>query len=68
MLRCLLVGKYEENWPSILLEVELAYNCLKQTATTYSPFEVVYGFKPPTGFSMITDGQNADAEVFARNR
>ena len=42
-LRCLLVGKYEEKWLEILPEVEFHLNFLRNIASTYSPFEVVYG-------------------------
>jgi hypothetical protein len=45
-LRCMLIGQYEENWPSIIPETELALNTLVNTNTGYSPFEVVFGWQP----------------------
>ena len=53
ILRVLLVGKYEENQLSLLLEVELAYNYLKQLLITYSLFKVIYSFKLLSSFNAV---------------
>ena len=54
-LRCMLVGQYEENWPRILGEMEYAYNTTRQSSTSVSPFEALYGFPPPS-FLPVTKG------------
>ena len=65
-LRYLLVGEYEENWPEILPEVELAYNNNKSSATGVSPFEAVHGFQPT---AILAPPHDKDQDLdFVTNR
>ena len=45
-LRCLLIGKYEQNWEDILPQVEYSINNFENRSTGTSPFEMLYGVKP----------------------
>ncbi|KAJ9536652.1 hypothetical protein OSB04_un000201 [Centaurea solstitialis] len=47
-----LVGKNLKTWEQCLPHVEFAYNRHVHSATKFSPFEIVYGFKPLTPMDL----------------
>ena len=47
-----IINKNLKNWEDCLPFIEFAYNRTMHT-TTYSPFEVVYGFNPTTPLDMM---------------
>ena len=61
MLRCLLAGRYESQWFTLILEVERNLDCLPTDATSVTPFEILYGVKPcvmpalPGNQQFVTD-------------
>ena len=62
-LRTMLVGRYEENWISLLPEVELALNTAVNASSRVSPYEVIYGFPPKLTFHpMETNSEAKDLE------
>ena len=67
-LRCLLVGKYEENWDTLLTEVEYALNTAENASTSVSPFEALYGVKPREFLANLVTGQNPAAIDFLKSR
>ncbi len=67
-LRCLLVGKYEECWDTLLGEVEYALNTSDNASTTVTPFEVLYGVKPRQFISELVPGNDPAAASFIQFR
>jgi len=47
LLRCF-VDHIQATWDLLLTDVEVAYNQSTHSVTTYTPFYMVYGFKPRT--------------------
>ena len=52
MLRAI-VGKNLRTWEECLPFVEFAYNHAIHTSTSFSPFEIVYGFNPLTVLDLM---------------
>ena len=46
------IGKNLKNWLDCIPYIEFAYNRACHSATKYSPFEIVYGFKPTTPLDL----------------
>ena len=69
-LRCLLVGKYEEAWDTLLPQIEYALNTFPNAATNITPFEVLYSTKPrdPLFLMTSTPKENGDASNFLQQR
>ena len=71
-IRCLLIGKYEENWSSLIAEVEYALNTAENASTNTTPFELLYGVKPREMLSPLTKttkyDENANTFIEARNQ
>ena len=67
-LRCLLVGKYEENWDSLLMEVEYALNTSENSSTKTTPYESLYGVKPREFLQETIPSTDPIAESFLGNR
>ena len=44
-LKCLLIGKYEENWKNILSQIEYSINCFENRSIEISSFEMLYDVK-----------------------
>ena len=66
-LRCLLVGKYEEVWDTLIPEVEYALNTAENASAGITPFESLYGVKPREVLTSITTGDPAASE-FIKSR
>jgi hypothetical protein len=47
LLRCY-IAESRFDWVFNLLAVEFYYNCSNNESSKHSPFEVSYGFQPPT--------------------
>lgn len=41
-------------WEEVILHIEFAYNRAKHSTTSFSPFEVVYGFNHLTRFDLVS--------------
>ncbi|RDX65416.1 hypothetical protein CR513_55930, partial [Mucuna pruriens] len=52
-LLCAIIQKNLKNWKKYLPHIVFAYNRTVHS-TSYSPFEVVYGFNPPTPLDILT--------------
>jgi len=52
LLRCMIVHNTRE-WEELLPHVEFAYNRVMHSTTSYSPFEIVYGFNPLTPLDLL---------------
>jgi hypothetical protein len=48
-----LIKKNLKAWEDCIPHVEFAYNLAKNSVTLKSPFEVVYGFEPPTVVDLL---------------
>lgn len=59
-IRCLLVGKYEENWARLVSEVEYALNTAENASTSVTPFELLYGVKPREMLEPLTVSSKED--------
>jgi len=40
-------------WEELLTYIEFAYNRVVHSTTSYSPFEIVYGFNPLTPLDLL---------------
>ena len=47
------VHKNLKTWEDCLPFIEFTYNRVKHTTTSYSPFEIVYGFNPLTPLDLM---------------
>ena len=52
MLRCL-ISRNPRAWENLLPHIEFAYNRVVNYTTSYTPFEVVYGFNPLTPVDLL---------------
>ena len=66
-LRCLLVGKYEEVWDTLVPEVEYALNTSENASSTITPFEGLYCVKRREVLANVTTG-DASAADFIKSR
>ena len=66
-LRCLLVGKYEEVWDTLIPEVEYALNTAENASASITPFESLYGVKPRDVLTNVTAGDSSAAD-FIKSR
>jgi len=48
-----IIQKNLKSWEECLPFVEFAYNRIVHSTTGFSPFEIVYGFNPPTPMNLI---------------
>jgi hypothetical protein len=48
-----LIKKNPKSWEECIPHVELAYNRAEHRITKRSPFEIVYGFNPPTALDLL---------------
>jgi len=48
-----LIKKNLKTWEDCLPHVEFAYNHSMHSATKFSPFEIVYGFKPTSPLDLM---------------
>jgi hypothetical protein len=48
-----LIKKNPKSWEECIPHVEFAYNRAEQGITKRSPFEIVYGFNPPTTLDLL---------------
>jgi hypothetical protein len=48
-----LIKKNLKSWEECIPHVEFAYNRVEHSVTKRSPFEVVYGFNPPTTLDLL---------------
>ena len=48
-----IINKNLKTWEDCLPFIEFAYNRTIHTTTSYSPFEIVYGFNPPTPLDFM---------------
>ncbi|RDY05922.1 hypothetical protein CR513_10177, partial [Mucuna pruriens] len=53
-----IIQKNFKNWEKCLPHVEFAYNRIVHSTSSYSPFEVVYGFNPLTPLDILTFSTN----------
>ncbi|KAF7835140.1 Transposon Ty3-G Gag-Pol polyprotein [Senna tora] len=51
--RCFIKNKNLKNWVNCLPHIEFAYNRAVHSSTSFSPFEIVYGFNPLTPLDML---------------
>jgi len=51
MLKCLISGN-PRVWEELLPHIEFSYNRVFNSTTSYTPFEVVYGFNAPTPLDL----------------
>ena len=47
------INKNLKTWEDCLPFIEFSYNMTMHTTTSYSPFEVVYGFNPATPLNLM---------------
>jgi hypothetical protein len=52
-LLCVLIKKNPKSWEECIPHVEFAYNRAQHSLTKRSPFEIVYGFDPPTALDLL---------------
>jgi hypothetical protein len=48
-----LIKKNPKSWEECIPHAEFAYNRAKHSLTKRSPFEIVYGFNPPTALDLL---------------
>jgi hypothetical protein len=48
-----LIKKNPKSWEECIPHAEFAYNRTEHTLTKQSPFEIVYGFNPPTALDLL---------------
>jgi hypothetical protein len=48
-----LIKKNPKSWEECIPHAEFAYNCAEHRITKRSPFEIVYGFNPPTAPDLL---------------
>jgi hypothetical protein len=48
-----LIKKNPKSWEECIPHAEFAYNCAEHSLTKRSPFEIVYGFNPPTSLDLL---------------
>ncbi|KAF7815025.1 Transposon Ty3-I Gag-Pol polyprotein [Senna tora] len=48
-----IIQKNLKNWVNCLPHIEFAYNRVVHSSTSFSPFEIVYGFNPLTPLDML---------------
>ena len=53
-LLCTIINKNLKTWEDCLPFIEFAYNTTMHTTTSYSPFEIVYGFNPLTPLDLMS--------------
>jgi hypothetical protein len=49
----MLIKKNPKSWEECIPHVEFAYNRAKHSLTKRSPFEIIYGFNPPTALDLL---------------
>ena len=52
-LLCTIIKKNLKNWEDCLAFTEFAYNRSVHSTTSFSPFEIVYGFNPRTPLDLL---------------
>lgn len=62
------IGKNLKTWLDCIAFVEFAYNHAIHSATTFSPFEVVYGFNPLTPLDLTPLPQAEQANLDGLNK
>ena len=67
MLRAI-IQKNLKNWEKCLPHVEFAYNRTVHSTTSYSPFEVVYGFNPLTPLDILPFPTNEFANLDGKKK
>jgi hypothetical protein len=48
-----LIKKNPKSWEECIAHAKFAYNHAKHRITKQSPFEIVYGFNPPTALDLL---------------
>ena len=64
VIRCLLVGKHEENWAQLVSKVEYVPNTAENASTSVTPFELLlYGVKPREMLQPLTVSSKSDNDA-----